>query len=112
LLDLLGSTLGDLPVLTVETSEVTSTDSDRERRGGREEVEQWLLLDGINMDRARIPITVGIKASVMVLPDPTDAALAWREDTAMRAQVAGDLATCCLDIEARFLQTWNGSACW
>ena len=66
MVDLFGFSLGDLPVLTVKTSEVTPGSSYGKYLSGRIEMAEGFFLNGVNMDRTGVPIGKGVKLSTYI----------------------------------------------
>ena len=60
---LFGFFLRDLPVLAVETSEITAGGGYRKYQGGRIEMVQGFFLNGVSMNGTGISIGKGVKLS-------------------------------------------------
>jgi len=60
-------------ILTLEASEIASYSGDGERARPREEMEEWLLLDGIHIQRDRTAVDEGVKLPFPVLSDSAKA---------------------------------------
>jgi hypothetical protein len=59
-------------ILTLEASEITSHSSDGERTRPWKEMKEWLLLDGVHIQRDRTAVDEGVKLPFPVLSDSTE----------------------------------------
>ena len=90
-LDLLRSRLGDLPVLAVLAVEVAARCGNGERRASRQEVEQGLLLDGVQVQRCGLAVAQRIVRPPTVLLVPAVPPLPVAYDALLRADTAAYL---------------------
>ena len=83
--------LGDVIVLAVEAHEVTARGGDGIGPGARQEVEQGLFLNGVNVLGYNFTIIEAVEGAVLVLPDVAEAPFARIDLASVGAQVAQDL---------------------
>jgi hypothetical protein len=74
-------------ILALETSEIASDSGDGERARPREEMKEWLFLDGVHIQRDRTAVDEGVKLAILVLSDSTNASFRERDEAAMVAEV-------------------------
>ena len=72
---ILGVALGDLPVLAILAVQVAPDGGQRKALGAGKEVEKWLFLDGIHMNRAGAAVGDGLQLTVHIHADSAVAAL-------------------------------------
>ena len=83
--------LGDVIVLAVETHEVAARGGDGVGPGARQEVEQGLFLNGVDVLGDDFAVIEAIEGAVLVLPDVAEAAFARIDLALLGAQKAVDL---------------------
>jgi hypothetical protein len=89
---LLGSDLGDLPVLAEPAIDVAARCGQREGVCAGEKVEEGLFLDRVDVDRAGFAVNKGVICAVYVFPDATIPPFLISEFALARAEDALDLS--------------------
>ena len=79
--------LRDVMVLTVQTAEITACAGYRQTRGTRMEVVEWFLFDGVDGQRAGLPIDFTDQYTVVIAATATDTCLAVGNTTMMRTEI-------------------------
>jgi hypothetical protein len=59
-------------ILTLEASEIASYSGDGERARPWKEMKEWLLLDGVHIQRDRTTVDEGVKLPFPVFSDSTE----------------------------------------
>lgn len=91
---ILRRSLRNLPVLTVFAREVAPCYGQRKRGRSRKKMEEWLLLDRINVEGARIPIGQCIIFAFTILPCPAKTSHSRFDLALPGAEDAFDFAFC------------------
>jgi len=74
-------------ILTLEAPEIASHRGDGKRSRPREEMKEWLFLNGIHIQRDRAAVDEGIKLPSLVLSDSANASFRERNEAPMVAEV-------------------------
>ncbi len=75
--------LGEMPVLTPRAPKVARPRTDSKSTSSRIEMEEWLLLYGIERAAGKIPVHSGVEAAFNVLSSTAYSHSALRNDTAV-----------------------------
>jgi hypothetical protein len=90
-LDLLGLLLGDFPVLAIQTPEIAARGGNGKDGSARMKVIERLLFNGIQVNRAGVPISQGIELAANIDLGPAYAAISRFQKTEIRAYLALDV---------------------
>src|SRR5208337_3638356 len=84
--------LGNVPVLAEETPHIAAGRAQAENTGARQEMIQWFLLDGIDLQCGGSAVAQAIKLAVLIDADKAESRLSGMNVAVARAQIAVDPA--------------------
>jgi hypothetical protein len=86
-----GPRLGDLPVLTELAVEITSGRREGEGAAGGKDVKERLLLDGVDVDGARVAINERVIEAIYIFTNAAVSPFAWTHLAEARTEFTPDM---------------------